>query len=303
MELLTLTKILYIRRSTPYGVHTPAIVQLLASALEKPPHDAQATQLWMAAFPRIQARQILCIDARLGPIIRSLASLSSNTFDVRIANFVADACELMHELTIELELLKLGQAKIASVICLYQLINDLARDMRVWLKHCGLVPQLQEVDLELSDGVQWPTSGRPQTAFTAKVPGAARAWTLYHMCNIKIIDALLQYHLSDLAGGSSGGFESDSDSPGDPRLLLIGLHENCRILLDLAPFVVGLCDNTGRVLNSSLQDIGLLIVQYPLWTIQQSTFASQEMKARAFCLLELVAAQRGITRDCPLDGA
>nr|OQO16260.1 hypothetical protein B0A51_17105 [Rachicladosporium sp. CCFEE 5018] len=83
-------ELLYIRRPTPVGIHTTAIIRLLQIEMQKSTMQPQSMMLVRAAAPRIQARQLLDIEADFSDCIRSCAQVTRDPTDVRMANLISD---------------------------------------------------------------------------------------------------------------------------------------------------------------------------------------------------------------------
>ncbi|OQO02787.1 hypothetical protein B0A48_11069 [Cryoendolithus antarcticus] len=116
-------EILYIRRPTPLGIHTGAVVRLLQIEMRKSSMHPKSTMLIRAAAPRIQARQLLCIDADLSDCIRSCAQISQDLTDVRVANFICDVCH-------ELRFLKTAQVRQNAASICTRSVEDVIRRLQ-----------------------------------------------------------------------------------------------------------------------------------------------------------------------------
>ncbi|KAK0305658.1 hypothetical protein LTR29_008448 [Friedmanniomyces endolithicus] len=128
----------------------------------------------------------------------------------------------------------------------------------------------------------------------------ARAWTLIHMCYVRISETLLGLQLPDEAVHPNDDHDGGGMvvGPGATKLRLRArLDTSSRFLLDLTPFLMGLTDESGSASMTPtpvLQDSGLLIVQYPLWMILQARFVTPAAKTEAAMLLGFIDEQRRV---------
>ncbi|TKA77652.1 hypothetical protein B0A55_04618 [Friedmanniomyces simplex] len=262
--------------------------------------DQRTIALARAAAPRIQARQLLSTQPLLGTSIRAIAQLAESPVDARIARFVADACDDMHVLeAAQRRLTTIEEATAAQAVRhSANVLYELLRELEDWLEHCGtlVLPELTRVPLYIPGTVEWPLprSATTTTILTCEHIWVARAWTLIHMCYVRISDALLGSGTHDTVvhgiDGACGTIAGEGDRV--PQLHA-RLNTSSRLLLDLAPFLMGLTDEFGCARTTPvLQDTGLLIVQYPLWTIGQSKFGpSPATKREASELLGFIEEQ------------
>lgn len=293
-----LTKVLYMRRLTPLGIHTQAIIQLLRLELESSHQDQQIIMLIRAAAPRILARHILCREHILGRTVRLLAEFAQDSFESRITRFIADACDVLNLLKREQNELE-GEhvRRTQSVADLTELLYNLLQEMEAWLEQHGTSTKPRRVSLRLLQNTDWPLPSARTTVLVFDNIRAARGWILFHMCCIRSFDVLVESQTAYLPYAGRDHLPTARQST--PRIWQsrASLNESSHFLLDIAPFLIGLTDKDGNETTSPLHDTGLLIVQYPLWTIEQSSFVPVDAKLEASVLLSFIEKQRSVVRQ------
>ena len=245
-----------------------------------------------AAAPRIQARQLLCIEAGLSESIRSLASVADNSIDLQIAHFVADASDMMRVLAAKRTSLARGEADMTSIDDLTRMMYSLAHETGVRLDHCNTLPRLRRVALSRHPTTEWPASATRTTVLVSDSIWATRIWITYHMCHLTIMDRLLQSQGHGMSPDChEDGLDATTSGLHTPSLLS-ALNASIDYLLDVVPFLTGLIDIYGKPGVGQPNDTGLLIAQYPLWTIEHSLSAKQNAKHEASQLQRFIVRQR-----------
>jgi len=298
-------KLLYIRRPTPLGIHTRAIIRLVE--LESQGHalgEPRGIALARFAARRVQARQLLYVrESLLDTDDRTSTHLAGDPLEICILRFVADACDAMRALEVRQTMWMRREAG-ALEPPETDVLLTLLRGMEDWLKDCSAttLPRLTRVPLQIPSTLKWPL---PRTAMAATIlictqNWMARAWTLIHMCYVRISETLLGLQLPDEAVHPNDDHDGGGMvvGPGATKLRLRArLDTSSRFLLDLTPFLMGLTDESGSASMTPtpvLQDSGLLIVQYPLWMILQARFVTPAAKTEAAMLLGFIDEQRRV---------
>ncbi|KAK0773044.1 hypothetical protein LTR91_023157 [Friedmanniomyces endolithicus] len=298
-------ELLYIRRPTPLGIHTRAIIRLVE--LESQGHalgEPRGIALARFAARRVQARQLLYVrESLLGASHRTATHLAENPLDIRILRFVADACDAMRVLEVEQTKWMRRDAGTSDPPEAGVLLT-LLRGMEDWLEKCNTttLPRPTRVPLHIPSALKWPL---PRTAMATTIliysqDWMARAWTLIHMCYVRISETLLGLQPPDEAVHRNDEHDGGGMvvGPGATKLRLRArLDTSSRLLLDLTPFLMGLTDENGSASMTPtpvLQDSGLLIVQYPLWMLLQARFVAPAAKTEAAVLLSFIDEQRRV---------
>ncbi|EMC94884.1 hypothetical protein BAUCODRAFT_565716 [Baudoinia panamericana UAMH 10762] len=267
---------LYIRRATVLGVHTSAIVQLLQIR-----DDASRTQhsnslaLGRVAAPRILGRQLLCRLPSLSRDMRHLTMLGAHPFNVRVGDFVNEACDVLY-----LPDERSSHASLEGAVSDHddreRRAFTLLEETEAWLSEEPTVPRPDRVQLQPHGILPWPFFSAKGAVRVHTNAWVIRDWVIYHMCRIRILEAVVAADL------------------GDTLTHLARIHESCSFLLETVPILVGALKEDSIVYEFRINDIGIMVAQYPLWLIRDSRNAPDDARQAAAQMLAHIAAQRGI---------
>ena len=271
------------RRSSPLGIHTHAIVRLLQLRRNEYTLGPQSLLLMRAAAPRIQARQLLCDSPDLSGDIRSFAMSAEHQLSVHVAKFVADACDIMHVVKVHQKNLAKGLANPQPLAELSHKLFKLLSETQLWFEQDS-TPRPRSVALHSQQDVYWSLPTARATILVSDHTWVARDWVLFHMCCIKISDILLDISMDYLRQTIDEDIQSH----------LATLIASSRFLLDMMPFVMGIANENGAISAPVLCDIGLLIAHYPLLVLTRSKHLPSDAKLEASTLLTFIEAQRNI---------
>lgn len=251
-----------------------------------------------AASPRIQARLLLHNQPNLVMAVRHLTLSCERVFDRRTSLFLADICELLSRLEPKPD--DICTSENIPSQSLSQLIQILG-DMEDWLKGCTeskmqtvRADQISPLAAKLHPA--WSLPIRWSRMLVMENSWAARNLILFHMGKIKVLDTLMGY--STQQHDIDGMFEYPTKPVlvSSEQWICDGLHNSSRTIFDLVPYVIGLIDKSGKMnMSLSLHDLGLLVIQYPLWMLQQATFVPSDAKTDATTLLAYFRRQRSLS--------
>lgn len=287
------------RRPAPLGSHTSAIVRFLQLRRKEGRYDPRCVEMWRAAYPRLQARQLLCGLPSFDKSIGYLEMLGDNALDRCVATFVSEACDGMYSLKGMLDRVIEEQATAADLIQHSSELYRLLQETAYTLEHDTSLPNMREIAVPLPLHPYWPDSFVRSRILVSERFWIARDWILFHMCRIKILDLLLDVEDHCLRHYAAVSSWTLPHWALDKQLALSRLNESCQILLDIMPFLMGLTNNHGQKTHAHFRDTGLLIAHYPLWTIKQSKNVWYETRQDVEVLLRFFETYRSIAGRSP----
>ncbi|KAK3070251.1 hypothetical protein LTR53_010792 [Teratosphaeriaceae sp. CCFEE 6253] len=275
------------------SVRVQALTQSRADVCEAPVHeasDAFSSTLLRAASPRIQARQLLNVGPSIATSIRSMMRSIGGPLDNRLADSVADACEMTRSLGEEMA----WSAGAVSAESLASALHGLLMGMEGWLEDSNAIPIPRRTHVSPEQTAMWPFKYLGLTILTSDQIWVARSWIIIHMCYIRTADALLAYTERCL-------LQDHAKQLPPSKSLLERVATSADLLLSMTPSLIGLTDDDDGFVRPTpaLNDTGLLIVQYPLWMIRQSASSSPEAKEQACMLLSFIEERRSIINRMP----
>ncbi|KAK3067901.1 hypothetical protein LTR53_014943 [Teratosphaeriaceae sp. CCFEE 6253] len=222
--------------------------------------------------------------------IRSMIRSIGGPLDNRLADFVADACEMTRSLGEEMA----WSAGAVSAESLASALHGLLMGMEGWLEDSNAIPIPRRTHVSPEQTAMWPFKYLGLTILTSDQIWVARSWIIIHMCYIRIADALLAYTERCL-------LQDHAKQLPTSKSLLERVATSADLLLSMTPPLIGLTDDDDGFVRPTpaLNDTGLLIVQYPLWMIRQSTSSSSEAKGQACMLLSFIEERRSIINRTP----
>jgi hypothetical protein len=281
------------------GIHTQAIARLLELRKRSAARDDQQSYtLWRSAYQRIHARQLFCNVETLGSA--TLYGFEVGGLESRTIKFVSDACEALSQLRRE-RAKHAPQADREEIERLCSTLRTMMHRAHEWHTDGFATPQAKQVPLIASSDTDLSQIFPRHIIVTYDNTAVARDRLLFHMCNIKILEALIEVHIEDFAFRQTNGINTDQ-----AREFLLGAQPDmnalqfaCRSVLDLVPYHIGYIDPLGNVnvSASSLNDTGVLTVKRPLKFIDQVEYVSPEIKIETRNVLHFLDAHRHVLRQ------
>lgn len=267
----------------PTGIHTPAIARIIEMQTSFGASDHHITRLARAAAPRVLARQVVSGLPSFIKDVEDYATSTTHPQDLRVSAFVGNVCDKLYTLRLE-------RAQ-QSVACVAASLLDQLTATLSYLQQCDVSFQMERVQLQGGELPAWPCGSSGSAVLVADRLWVARNWILFHMCRMKVLDALLNI----------SGPVKDAPFIGDTRDYLLELAESSSFLLDALPFTMGLVDREGHVRDQLLlHDLGVMVAHYPLWTILLCDKCPPNDKTVAAAMMRYIDEQRSIVSSAKI---
>jgi hypothetical protein len=284
---------LYLRRGEPTGAHTLPIIQMLRlrrqHAGKIPAGPTGGLDLLVA--PRLLGRRLLSEPDPFRKKLWDPVALGTQPMDLQIAAFVNDACDLLDQLAAAEHDISLNRPSECHSTA--KRLRGLLADVDSWLDCVPSASRLSESATHLVQHELLQLGVKQRRLLTSGRNWITRDWVLYHMCRVKVLSALSrhsQQYQRDLC------HRTRSDAPQYNKLDIDGINESCESLLGIVPGLIWRTYHGTTSERLELNDIGLLISQYPLLLVKDCEYVSALTNTEARTLLEFVDKARGIGR-------
>ena len=285
-------------RTDPLGVHTQAMIRLLELRKGCNLEARQNFALWRSAHQRIYVRQLFCeIPSFTSFDISDTAFGDERQSEIHTIKFVADACQILTKL--ERERNRLGeQASIDEMMRLCDQLRALVQEAHAWSEQSALVPKPRRVTLDVQADLQLVRIFPRATAIIFDDFWVARDRVLFSICNIKILDMLMDFRTQAFSSHHGGFVDVETARnfllESEPELAAMQSH--CRFVVDSVPLLIGLIDSNGNAkLNPLiLNDTGVLSVRSPLNAIGRLKYVSPSLRSEAKSVFSFLNDHRHI---------
>jgi hypothetical protein len=285
-------------RTDPLGVHTQAMIRFLELRKGSDLEARQSFALWRSAHQRIYVRHLFCqIPSFASFGVSDTAFGDERLPEIHTIKFVADACQIIDKL--EQERNRLGEqdgSEEMGRLCDH--LRTLVQEAHAWSEQSPLVPRPSRVPLDLQTDLELTRALPQATAIVFDDFWLARDRVLFSICNIKILDMLMDFRTQAFSSQHAGIVDAETARQflleSEPELAAMQSH--CRFVLDSVPLLIGLIDSRGNAKLDPwiLNDTGVLSVKSPLSAIAQLKYVSPSLQSEAKAMSRFLNEHRHV---------